>query len=438
LSDSIGIARVRAAKVLERVWVDSAFAAAALDTELAELDTRDAGLATELVYGVLRTQAFLESELSAFAKSGRLFDDPAALAHVLMGAYTIAFLDRIPVFAAVSEAVAGVTAAIGKQPGGFSNAILRAYAKKLETEARPTLEKAALESAPGWLRGALRRSLGRKGAELFLGAGPIPPPLGIAVGDAQKRDEWIEKLRSASEGAVFEPSALSAHGIIARGAGSPQRLPGFEREWIVQEEGAQVIALACDIGAGSAVLDACGGRGNKAWLLSQLVGDSGSVIVADKFPDKIERWLARAPFPARTSGVAVDWSVGLGGLEPNRDVVLIDAPCSGIGTLRRRPEIARFRDAENLAALSAEQIAITKSAARLAKPGGRLIYAVCSVLTEECEAVVAALTSDTLVPEPFKQPWVSALTDTPGPTSFRLLPQRHGTDGYFVAQFRVH
>jgi 16S rRNA (cytosine967-C5)-methyltransferase len=440
-SAAIGVARVRAARVLERVWLDHAFAAAVLDSELADLDPRDAGLATELVYGVLRTEAFLEAELLSFAKSGRLVDSATALAHLLMGAYSMAFLDRIPVFAAVSAAVTGVTEAIGKQPGGFCNAVLRAYARKLEANGRPSPEKAALESAPGWLRGALRRSLGRKGAEQFLSAGPIPPPLGIAIGDAAARSEWIEKLKAAAPDGTFEPSALSAHGIVARGVGSPQRLPGFEREWIVQEEGAQVIALACGVKPGDRVLDACGGRGNKAWLLSQLVGDTGNVILADKFPEKVERWLARAPFPERTSGVAIDWSVGVGGLERDRDLVLVDAPCSGIGTLRRRPEIARNRDGSELVELGAQQVAITRRAATLCKPGSRLIYAVCSVLTEECEAVVASLAAEgdgpSLVPLAFDDPAVVALSDEPAPTSFRLLPQRHGTDGYFVAQFRV-
>lgn len=441
MSDSIGVARVRAARVLERVWVDHAFAAAVLDSELADLDPRDAGLATELVYGVLRTEAFLESELLQFAKSGRLVDSAAGLAHLLMGAYSMAFLDRVPVFAAVSAAVDGVTAAIGKQPGGFCNAVLRAYARKLEESGRPSAEKAALESAPGWLRGALRRSLGRKGAEQFLSAGPIPPPLGIAIGDATTRADWIEKLRAAAPDGVFEPSALSAHGVVARGVGSPQRLPGFEREWIVQEEGAQVIALACDVKAGDAVLDACGGRGNKAWLLSHLVGDTGSVILADKFPEKVDRWLARAPFPNRTSALAIDWSIGVGGLERDRDLVLVDAPCSGIGTLRRRPEIARNRDGSELVGLAAQQVAITRRAATLCKPGGRVVYAVCSVLVEECEQVVATLVAGgegpRLTPLAFTESSIVALGDTPEPTCFRLLPQRHGTDGYFVAQFRV-
>lgn len=457
-SSAIGVARVRAARVLERVWVDRAFAAAVLDSELADLDPRDAGLATELVYGVLRTEGFLEAELLQFAKTGRLVDSAAGLAHLLMGAYSMAFLDRIPVFAAVSAAVAGVTAEIGKQPGGFCNAVLRAYARKLEEGGRPSPAKAALESAPGWLRGALRRSLGRKGAEQFLSvrpqvdgsAGPIAPPLGIAVGDAATRADWIEKLSAAAPAGTFEPSTLSAHGIVARGVGLPQRLPGFEREWIVQEEGAQVIALACGVSAGDAVLDACGGRGNKAWLLSHLVGAGGSVILADKFPEKVDRWLARAPFPDRTSALAIDWSIGVGGLERDRDLVLVDAPCSGIGTLRRRPEIARNRETEDLVALAAQQVAITQRAATLCKPGGRVIYAVCSVLVEECEQVVAALTAKAegpkLTPLPFAEPWVSALgqplaDEAPlapsESSSFRLLPQRHGTDGYFVAQFRV-
>ncbi|MEJ7729391.1 MAG: transcription antitermination factor NusB [Polyangiaceae bacterium] len=161
-------ARRLAARVLVRVWEEGAFAAPALDAELArasDLDTRDAALCTELVYGVLRTEAALEQRVLAAARRGELNLTPPARAHLLIGAYSLLFLDRVPAFAAVSEAVAGVTEH-DERAGGFANAVLRRVADVepvaggAPDERRPTLQEAIAASAPGWLRGSLRRALG--------------------------------------------------------------------------------------------------------------------------------------------------------------------------------------------------------------------------------------------------------------------------------------
>lgn len=438
-------ARDIAARVLGRVWEDRAFAAAALDAELARVadrDPRDAALATELVYGVLRTQGFLEAAVAEAASRGRGFDEPIAKAHLLMGFYTLAFLDQIPVFAAVTEAVDGVKAAIGPKPAGFTNALLRAYARKLEQGKRPDLAEAAAAGAPGWLRGALRRTLGRGPAAAFLASGEAPP-VAIAVADPKARDAWITRLSEAlgEERAAPRASVLSEHGVVAKSLGDARKLDGFERDFIVQEEGAQVIALACGARPGERVLDACGGRGNKSWLLSHRLGADGAVLAADKHPHKLAQLLARSHGPAPIRTAAVDWTVGAGELAGDTvDRALVDAPCSGIGTLRRRPEIALFRDPASLVELARDQVAITRGAARLVRDGGALIYAVCSVLREECEDVLAALAEPVdgvrLEPAPFPEaPGVAA--PLRGRESARLLPAEHGTDGYFVASLIV-
>ncbi|NUP12766.1 MAG: Sun protein [Polyangiaceae bacterium] len=431
-------ARARAAKVLARVWEDGAFSAAALDAELGRaplLATRDAALTTELVYGVLRTQGFLEAKIAELARRGRAFDEPTAKAHLLMGLYALCFLERVPAFAAVSEAVSGVAARIGDKPAGFANGVLRAAQKGIEQSGRPSLEDALVEGAPGWLRGALRRSLGRKGAVEFLAAGAKPMPLGIAVKSPADRAAWIARLsESAPEGATFREGVLSPHAILAEHAGDPRRLVGWEQDWIVQEEGAQIVGLALGASAGDRVLDACAGRGNKTWLLHQLVGAEGSVVAADKYPAKLAQLAARIGVET----AAVDLTVGQGDLQGPFDRVLVDAPCTGTGTLRRRPEIALQKDMTSVAELAEEQFAIVRGAAKLAKKGGRLVYAVCSVLAEECERVVERLVAEQddvrLEPAPFD---VKGLPCDEGATSFRLLPHVHGTDGFFAASFVV-
>jgi 16S rRNA (cytosine967-C5)-methyltransferase len=441
-------ARRVAERVLVRVWSADAFAAAVLDTEIARhehLDGRDRGLATELVYGVLRTQSALETRLTGLTKKGKLDLSEPARAHLLMGAYSICFLDRIPIFAAVNEAVAGITSTGDTRTASFVNALLRKLAAEIEKSGRPSLPETIAASAPGWLRGALRRSLGRKEAEAYLSAGPVPPPIGLSLHSGEDRAAWIDKLRKAAPDASFEPGQTSPRAILVSGAGDVRQLPGAGQAWIVQEEGAQIVAQALGARPGECVLDACSGRGNKSWLLADAVGPVGAVDASDLYPAKLEK--LRDGFGARLvrQTFVVDWSVeqNHGAMPPRTfDRVLVDAPCSGTGTLRRRPEIALHRQAEDVQRLSELQTTITKNAALHVKPGGRLVYAVCSVLREESEQVVAALVDKPLangmrlIALPFENEIAKALA-AEGASTLRLLPSIHGTDGYFIASFEV-
>jgi 16S rRNA (cytosine967-C5)-methyltransferase len=183
------------------------------------------------------------------------------------------------------------------------------------------------------------------------------------------------------------------------------------------------------------VLDACAGRGQKTTLLCEAVtGESaGEVWAADAHPKKLEalgRELERTHQVAvRTVGV--DWTLGPGDVPEGFDRVLVDAPCTGTGTLRRRPEIGGRLRPDDPARLCELQVAILRGAATRARPGGRVVYAVCSVLGAEAEEVLARV-SDVLEPQPFDAPLAASLAEA-GATSLRLTPLRHDTDGYFVA-----
>jgi 16S rRNA (cytosine967-C5)-methyltransferase len=223
---------------------------------------------------------------------------------------------------------------------------------------------------------------------------------------------------------------------VVRGEGDPRQKPGFaEGLFSVQEEGAQVVALALGARAGEKVLDACAGRGQKASLLAERVG-SGTLVASDLYPEKLEALaeeLARLRLvPVETR--AIDWSAGQGGLGADFDRVLVDAPCSGTGTLRRRPEILRRLKPEDPRRLAELAESILRSAASRARPGGTVLFAVCSVLREEGEDVVERVL-DLLEPQPFDAPELPREL-VAGKTALRLLPGLHGTDGYFMACFR--
>ncbi len=436
-------ARDVAAHALVRVWQQAAFASAALDAEVskARLDPRDAGLATELCYGVLRVEPALLAKLKAVSDG---FRAPSGLvrAHLLIAAYTLCFLDRVPPFAAVSEAVLAARRVADARVGGFVNAVLRRLAADVEKKGRPSMGDMVVKSCPAWLSAALGRALPKADVPRYLAEGPSAPPHALCLADAADREPLMERLRAAAPQATFEAGSASPRAVRVIGAGDLRGLPGFGVDFLPQEEGAQVIALALGARPGERVLDACAGHGNKSWLLAHEVGPEGAVDAADLHAPKLRA--LEAVIAGKTKGsrtFAVDWSKGGGDVPGGFDRVLVDAPCSGTGTLRRRPEIAQRRTAEDVARLAALQLAILRNAAACVHTDGRLVYAVCSVLREEAEAVVEAAIAQgaadgaRLEPLAFDAPAVQALF---GETSaFRLLPHVHGTDGYFAASFAV-
>jgi 16S rRNA (cytosine967-C5)-methyltransferase len=438
-------ARDVAARVLVRVAEDRAFASATLESELAravQLEPRDRALATELVYGALRVEPWLLGEVGRFAPRGIDSIDAHVRAHLVIAAYQLYFT-RVPAFAAVSEAVGAVKSQRGPRMGAFANAVLRKVATRAETLDPAERDEAIVASTPAWLREGLDRALTPEGALAFLKAGIEPPAVALRVEVAAQRDGWLEKLRVAAPEASFDAGRISPRAILARGAGKPQRLPGWATgDWMVQEEGSQLAALAVGAREGETVLDACAGRGNKTGVLARAVGPSGAVDACDSGPSKLERLreeLARLGLSARATH-AVDWTVGSGDVAGEYDRVLVDAPCTGVGTLRRRPEIGLRREATDLAAKTREQVAITSRAAGHVRPGGALVYVVCSVLREEAEDVIAAVLAarPELTPAPFDAPEARAVCGgvCDDAASFRVLPHVHGTDGYFVAMLR--
>jgi 16S rRNA (cytosine967-C5)-methyltransferase len=426
--DSLPGARDLAARVLERVDRDRAYASRSLDAELArypQLEQRERALATELVYGSLRTRRVLESRLGRHAPRGLDRLDAWVTAHLVVAAYQILVLDRVPAFAAVDAAVGAIRQARSPRLAGFANAILRRLAASGE---RLDREEAAWQSLPVWLGERLEARLGADEARALIDRSAVDAMALRLVGESSP-PPWLDQA---------ERGRASPRARIVQGVGDPRSLPGYaEGAFVVEEEGSQLVALAVGARPGERVLDACAGHGQKASLLAEAVGPTGTLWAADLHPEKLRRLVeefARLHLPEPATA-AVDWTVGSGAVPGGFDRVLVDAPCSGTGTLRRRPEIALRLgpdDPERLAELAER---ILRAAARLARPGGRVVFAVCSVLGEEGEAVVARVASE-LVPAPFDAPELGALVD-PGVTSFSLLPGRHGTDGYFVASFVV-
>jgi 16S rRNA (cytosine967-C5)-methyltransferase len=438
-------ARRIAHEVLVRVEVGGAYADRALDAELQRagaLDPREAALATELVYGTLRRQIAIDHALVRFSDRSLEALEAPVRAALRLGAHQILNL-RVPDHAAVSESVDLARARSQGREGsaGYVNAVLRALARGKD-EVRPPDRAvdpighlAVVESHPRWLVERWSAWLGAEDTAALCRANNEPAPMALRVNRVRaRRDEVAAAL--GGEAGRWAPDA-----VVLRDARPPDRLEGFaEGRLSVQDEAAQLVSLYAAPEPGFNVLDACAAPGGKACHLAEIMGDRGRVLAVDLHSRKAEQIAETA---ARLGLRAVETRAAdltrplPGETEGAFDLVLLDAPCSGLGTLRRHPELKARRAPGDLAKLAALQASLLANSVRYVKPGGVLVYAVCTLSEEECDAQVGAFLAahDELVPAP--PPGGAAWRDLCDARGFlRTFPHRHGTDGFFAARLR--
>lgn len=422
-------ARAVAARVLARVDRDAAFASAALDAEIARagLSPRDAALATEIVYGALRNLPTIDAAIDARRKRGGKID--ALVRAVLRAAvYQLEHLDRTPPRAVVHEAVAFARAERGERVGAFVNAVLRGIERERSEEAPGPVAP----RLPDFLREAFERALGPERAASL--ASPVAAPsVDLRVASHVDLDAFEARLRAHVPRARVTRGRVAPRCLTVAHAGDPRRLPGFaEGEFAVQEQGAQVIAALVGAAPGERIADVCAGRGGKTLALAEDVGESGEVVAIDVHEGRLAQ-IGRAAERLRTRATvrveAIDLTVGSGGLEGGFDRVLVDAPCTGLGTWWRRPELlARITEADP-ARLASLARAILEGAGKLVRPGGTLVFSVCSPTLEEGPGVTRDLPG--FRPLPFEGE-LGLRSDADG--VLRLGPWL-GTDAYQIARF---
>lgn len=383
-------ARRIAVKVLSRVERERAFAAAALEAELRGVaDPRDAALATGLVYGALRFRPWLDHLLDGASERGRLEVDPGVRDVLRVAAYELAFLDRVPAHAVLNEAVAAVRRARGGGLAGFANAVLRGLARDRAALAPPDAasapDPALALGLPPWLFDRLEAAHGRERAIAMGRAFNGPSRRTLRINTARIRvDEARARLGAGVGSGLYLPWAVDA---ADRSAARSLEEDGLAAH---QDEGAGLVVAALDPKPGERVLDACAGRGGKTALIAQLAGGGARIAACDAQPAKLERLafeLGRQGFGAQTA--ACDLAAGPPPFEGGFDRALVDAPCTGSGTIGRRPEIRWRLRPEDVASLARIQGAMLDRVAPLVRPGGRLVFAVCSVLPEEHAAHLA-------------------------------------------------
>lgn len=395
-------ARELAARVLTRVLDEGAWVAPALDAELvrhgARMTGADRGLATELVYGSLRWLVPLERSLLRGAKKPGRGLDSRIRPHLVIAAYQLQHLQsRIPAHAAVHEAVSLIRK---ERPGlaGFANALLRHLSPEPLDFLAPDVDMGSYGEAlgiPAMLVAAVEQSAGpgtagRQALCAFLDR----PALGIRwLGPASEEDEF--RTAMAALGRAYRTHSFVPQAYLLEGGGQVRDLPGFAQGMIqVQDPGSQLVALLADVQPGARVLDLAAAPGGKSVILSQGVGASGSVRAVEVDPKRAERLQQNV----RRMGISnIDVRIADGRIVPESeslfDVVLLDAPCSGLGTLRRRPDIKLRRTEMDVAARVTLQKELLRAAARRVRPGGTLVYAVCSPIEAEGTDVVTEFLS---------------------------------------------
>lgn len=434
--------------ILLRIEKERSYADILLDHELTHgtLQGPDRGLLTELVYGVLRRQGTLDHVIDQFAsqKCSRL----ERSVHLLLrlGLYQLLYLDRIPTAAAV-HATVELAKTLAPRASGFINAVLRQADRERQNIRfpdpvnKPAAYLAAAWSEPAWLTARWLDQLGREEAEALARAMVEPAPFTIRANTLRtSRDELQARL--AGEGITATPCRYSPDGVRVDTPTAIGRLASF-REGLctVQDESSQLAAIFLDPMPGERILDLCAAPGGKSTHLAQRMGNSGTILACDIGARKL-RLIEET---AHRLGITIITTRPVDGTKPLTDLqgdgfdrILVDAPCSGLGVIRRNPEGKWWKSPDDIASLARTQRAILRNAADILPGGGTILYGVCSTDREETDAVVEDFLSDRgeFVVEDLRELFPDHRELFTDRGFFRSWPHRHGMDGFFAARLK--
>lgn len=427
--------------MLVRVEADRAFADLALHAELrrAELGRRDRAFATELCYGALRLRGRIDAALEQVVDRDLSRIEPRVLNLLRLGAYQLLFLGGVRDAAAVSEAVELAKVVGLARAASFVNAVLRQLARRADRLSFPKPDEDPVGyltrwgSLPEWLAERWLDQFGQAEAIALAEAMLKPPPRTIRVSQGVDLDEVVARLRGRR--CRYAPRGVT--GLRT----DPVRDPGFEKgEFSLQDEASQLVPLLLGAELGETVVDCCAAPGSKTVQLAELVGPLGEVVALDSNAARLGliRRNAQRLGLANVRALERDVTKGfdLQGRQHFRRI-LVDAPCSGLGVLRRNPD-ARWRiEADDLISAAERQLAILCSVARYVEPGGVLVYSVCTMAPEETSGLIARfleLESEFRVDDPRPHLPEAAAELIDPERALRTLPHRHDCDGFYAVR----
>lgn len=419
-SKEIAPARVAAFKILKQVE-SGAFSSILLAAEEPHLQPVDRALCHELVLGVLRWQLRLDKILEHYTKRDTESLDQGVRIALRLGLYQLRYLTRIPASAAVNESVSLVRAARLSSATALVNAVLRRAIREANfdptAEVSDPIERIAIQTShPVWLIDRWVSAFGLEHAESFATANNVMPPTAFrVVANRANQNEILSKLNEVESSQIVDGAWRIS------GSTSVLRELAAAGEIYLQDEASQLVAQELEVKRGERVLDLCAAPGGKTTLMADKSEDSAFIVAADRSATR----MATVVNTMRLHGFSCIKPIILDAVESlpfakrSFDKVLVDAPCSGTGTLRRNPEIRWRLTPVDIVKLAEQQKQILRRAVEMVKPGGRLIYSTCSVEPEENEEVIETVAER-----------LQLLKTT------RTWPQREGCDGFFISIFQ--
>jgi 16S rRNA (cytosine967-C5)-methyltransferase len=413
-------------------------------------DERDRALATDLVTGTLRWQGQIDHLIAHFAARPIAKFDFEVLQILRLGVYQLLHLDRVPAAAAVNDAVAMTRRARKTSAAGLVNAVLRAISRnshRLPLPARPPdgdplpyLEISL--SHPGWLARRWLTRYGFEAAEAWEQFNNTAAPLTLRVNTLKTESDALVRML-AKHHVTVRPARYAPDAFVVT-SGNPLRTPlAGTGLFVVQDEASQLVALLGAPEPGMRVLDTCASPGGKTTAMASMSGDRAEIVATDVRHARLEllREIVSASGASNIRVQQADLEAGLP-FGDEFDIVFVDAPCSGLGTLRRDPDIRWRRRESDLAPLSRAQSVMIQNAARVVRPGGRLIYSTCSSEPEENDAVVSAFLQSN---DAFRQ--IDLTVETPAYFDslrsvieetgvLRTRPDMHGLEAFYGAVLR--
>ena len=436
--DAVSAARRTAFEILRRVE-DGAFASVLLASKEANLTPADRALTHEIVLGVLRNQLWLDRLADHYSnrKSEQL--DIEVRLILRLGLYQLRFLSRVPASAAVDESVNLAGVARKRSAGGFINAVLRKAAVDNSYDpasaTNEPIERLSVETShPAWLIERWTRAFGLEETQSFARANNKSAPVAFRV--VHNRADESEVLKALREsGAEILPSNIAPGGFRITG---PTRLLSklaSAGQIYIQDEASQLLTKVLDPQRDERLLDLCAAPGSKTTHIADVTSDSAVIVAGDLHHHRLRTVKSSSDLQGFRSVNCLT----LDGLQPLPlpenyfDRVLIDAPCSGTGTLRRNPEIRWRISTGDIEDLAARQTKLLINAARTVKTGGRLVYSTCSVETEENERVRQTFLDNSKNFRPAELNINPSFATEQGVA--RTWPQRQGSDGFFISAF---
>lgn len=415
----------------------------------ADLSRRDRALFNQLVYGVLRWRLRLDAGVAAYADRPLKKISPSILNILRIGLYQILFMDRIPASAAVNTAVNLARSGRAAKAAGFVNALLRSALREPErfalpdAVATPVDHTAVSKSFPHWLVSRWIDRMGVADTERLCDAMNTIPPITLRCNELRNRlPELIDALTDQAEGVTRVEEVTGVVNLIRPRGPIPDMKAFIDGRFAVQDAAAQLVSLLLAPLPEETILDACAGLGGKTTHIAQLMNNRGTLVAMDHAAAK----LARLEKDAHRLGVSMvrtrraDLNRPLDAQSlPRFDRVLLDAPCSGLGVLRRNPDAKWSSHKKDVARFAGRQVRFLDHLAPLVKKEGVLVFAVCSMEPEENTGVIKTFLKNhpnfaITGPQAIEEKTVGPFLDQDG--FLRTIPHIHHMDGFFAVRFK--